>query len=130
MQLAQTLYNKHGHDTTKYEYVRQKLRERARVLLILRADSIYTIEEAVKPGHFLKVVKAVKKVSGFDEENQSYTAPSLALKIGHSLQKIAAIIHCRALMTDNEDLMKSTEAFKSLYTSKWCELVTLCPEHP
>ncbi len=124
LQLAQTLYNKHGHDTTKYEYIRQKLRELARVLLILRADSIYTIEETVKPGNFHKVVKAVKKVSGFDEENQSYAAPSLALKIGHSLQKIADIIHCRALMTENEDLMKSTEAFKSLYTLKWCELVS------
>ncbi|KAI2643767.1 Lipid-A-disaccharide synthase [Labeo rohita] len=124
LQLAQTLYNKHGHDTTKYEYIRQKLRELARVLLILRTDSIYTIEEAVKPGNFLKVVKAVKKVSGFDEENQTYAAPSLALKIGHSLQKIADIIHCRALMTENKDLMKSTEAFKSLYTSKWCELVS------
>lgn len=89
LQLAQTLYNKHGADTTKYEYIRQKLRELARVLLVLRGDSIYTIEDAVKPGNFLKVVKAVKKVSGFDEENNSYTAPSLALKIGHSLQKIA-----------------------------------------
>lgn len=130
LQQAQTLYNKHGHDTTKYEYIRQKLRELARVLLILRADSIYTIEEAVKPVNFHKVVKAVKKVSGFDEENQSYAALSLALKIGHSLQEIADIIHCRDLMTENEGLMKSTEAFKSLYTSKWCELVTLCPEHP
>lgn len=124
LQLAQTLYNKHGADTTKYEYIRQKLRELARVLLVLRGDSIYSIEDAVKPGHFLKVVKAVKKVSGFDEENNSYTAPSLALKIGHSLQKIADIIHCRALMTENEGLIKSTEAFKSLYSTKWCELVS------
>lgn len=84
----------------------------------------YTIEEAVKPVNFHKVVKAVKKVSGFDEENQSYAALSLALKIGHSSQEIADIIHCRDLMTENEGLMKSTEAFKSLYTSKWCELVS------
>jgi len=59
-------------------------------------------------------------VSDFGEENVSYTAPSLALKIGHSLQKIADIIHCRALMTENEGLIKSTEAFKSLYSLKWC----------
>ncbi|XP_067310638.1 uncharacterized protein [Pseudorasbora parva] len=124
LQLAQTLYNKHGADTTKYEYIRQKLRELARVLLVLRGDSIYSIEDAVKPGNFLKVVKAVKKVSGFDEENNSYAAPSLALKIGHSLQKIADIIYCRALMTENEGLIKSSEAFKSLYSTKWCELVS------
>ncbi|XP_073667997.1 uncharacterized protein [Paramisgurnus dabryanus] len=124
LQLAQTLYNKHGNDPTKHEYVRQKLRELARVLLVLRGDSIYTIEDAVKPGNFYKVVNAVKKVSGFDEENHTYTAPSLALKIGHSLQKIADIIYSRALMTENDNLIKSTEAFKSLYAAKWCELVS------
>lgn len=65
LQLAQALYNKHGADTTKYEYIyirykyiRQKLWQLERVLLVLRGDSIYTIEDAVKPG---KVVKAVKK---------------------------------------------------------------------
>lgn len=124
LQLAQSLYHKHGNDPTKHEYIRQKLRELARVLLVLRGDSIYTIEDAVKPGNFHKVVKAVKKVSGFDEENHTYTAPSLALKIGHSLQKIADIIHCRALMTENKDLIKSTESFKTLYSTKWCELVS------
>ncbi|XP_051747472.1 uncharacterized protein LOC127511081 [Ctenopharyngodon idella] len=124
LQLAQTLFKKHGADTTKHDYIRQKLRELARLLLVLRGDSIYTIEDAVMPGNFHKVVKAVKKVSGFDEENNSYTAPSLALKIGHSLMKIADIIHCRALMTENEDLIKSIEAFKSLYSTKWCELVS------
>lgn len=124
LQLAQILFNKHGADATKHDYIRQKLRELARVLLALRGDSIYTIEDAVMPGNFHKVVKAVKKVSGFDEESNSYAAPSLALKIGHSLQKIADIIHCRALMTENEGLVKSTDAFKSLYSTKWCELVS------
>ena len=55
------------------------------MVFILRRDSIYTIEDAVKPAHFLKVVKAVKTVSGFDEDRYSYKTPSLALKIGHSL---------------------------------------------
>jgi len=36
--LAQSLDNKHGQDPTKYEYIRQKLREVGRLLLCLRTD--------------------------------------------------------------------------------------------
>lgn len=96
-----------------------------RLLLCLRTEfSIYNLEEAVKPANFQRVVRAVKKVSGFDEEKHSFLTPSLALKLGHSLQKISDIIHCRALMAEDEDLIRSTDIFKKLYTSKWSELVS------
>ncbi|XP_072566873.1 uncharacterized protein [Paramormyrops kingsleyae] len=125
LQLAQSFYNKHGHDSTKYEYIRQKLREIGRLLLVLRSESsIYSIEEAVKPANFHKVVQAVRKVSGYNEEHHCYKTPSLALKLGHSLQKLCDIIHCRALMAEDNERMKSTEAFKKLCSSKWSELVS------
>lgn len=123
--LAQSLYNRHGQEPTKHEYIRQKLREAGRLLVCLRTDfSIHSLEEAIKPSNFQTVVQAVKKVAGFDEENLSYHTPSLALKLGHTLQKICDIIHCRALMAEDEPLIKSTETFSKLYTSKWCELVS------
>ncbi|XP_048855405.1 uncharacterized protein LOC125739885 [Brienomyrus brachyistius] len=125
IQLAQSLYNKHGHDPTKYEYVRQKLREVGRFLLILRKESsIHSMEESVKPANFYRVVQAVKKVSGYDEEKHCYHTPSLALKLGHTLQKISDIIHCRALIAEDGELVKSTEMFKKLYSCKWSELVS------
>ncbi|XP_044063230.1 uncharacterized protein LOC122881284 [Siniperca chuatsi] len=125
IQFAQSLYNKHGQDPTKYEYMRQKLREVGRLLLCLRTEfSVHNLEEAVKPANFQRVVQAVKKVSGFDEEKHSYLTPSLALKLGHTLQKISNIIHCRALMAEDEELIRSTEIFKKLHTSKWPELVS------
>ncbi|KAL4000114.1 MICAL-like protein 2 [Sarotherodon galilaeus] len=82
------------------------------------------MEEAIKPANFQRVVQAVKKVSGFDEETLSYKTPSLALKLGHTLHKMSDIIHCRALMTEDEALIKSTDAFKKLYVSKWSEMVS------
>lgn len=125
LQLAQSLFNKHGHDPTKYDYIRQKLREVARLLLALRKDSaIYTLEDAVKPANIHVVIKAVKKVSGFDEEKNSYQTPSLALKLGHSLQKICDIIHCRALVAEDSQLIQSTQTFKTFCTKKWSELVS------
>lgn len=122
---AQSLYNRHGQDPTKHEYVRQKLREVGRLLVCLRSDfSIHSMEEAIKPSNFEMVVKAVHKVAGFDEEKLSYRKPSLALKLGHTLNKMCNIIHCRALMTEDDSLVKSAETFSKLYTSKWCELVS------
>ena len=125
LQFAQSLYNVHGKYTTRYDYVRQKLREVGRLLLCLRTDfSIPTLEDAVKPANFQKVVEAVKTVSGFNEENLSYKTPTLALKLGHTLNKICDIIHCRALMAEDEELVKSTEIFKKLQSTKWSEYVS------
>ncbi|XP_070411294.1 uncharacterized protein [Nothobranchius furzeri] len=125
LQLAQSFFNKHGQDPTKHEYIRQKIREVGRLLLILRKDySVYNLEEAVRPSNFHTLVQAVKKVSGFDEEKHSFQTPSLALKLGHSLHKICDIINCKALMTGDCELKKSTQAFKKLYSTKWSELVS------
>ncbi|KAM9431823.1 uncharacterized protein Hap1MRO34_002964 isoform 2-T3 [Clarias gariepinus] len=125
LQLAQSFYNKHGHDPTKFEYIRQKLREIGRLLLTLRREfSIYSLEEAVRPANFHRLIQAVQRVSGYDDESHCYQSPSLALKLGHSLNKICEIIHCRALMSEDKELVTSTETFKKLYTSKWSELIS------
>ncbi|KAL0973531.1 hypothetical protein UPYG_G00205510 [Umbra pygmaea] len=125
LQLAQSFLNKHGKDPTKYDYIRQKLREVGRLLLTLQREfSLYTLEDAVRPANFHMVIQAVKEVSGFDEVNHSYKTPSLALKLGHSLQKICDILHCRALMAGDSELIKSTKTFKTLYSTKWSELVS------
>lgn len=125
LQLAQSFYNKHGQDPTKYDYIRQKLREVGRLLLILRKEfSVQTLEDAVRPANFNVVIQAVKRVSGFDDGKHSYQTPSLALKLGHSLNKICDIVHCRALMAEDGEGIKSTQAFKKLYDAKWSELVS------
>ncbi|XP_077091377.1 uncharacterized protein LOC143742412 [Siphateles boraxobius] len=125
LQLAQSFLNKHGQDPSKYDYIRQKLREVGRLLLILRKKfSLHTIEDAVKPEHFGIVTQAVKRVSGYDAAKHTYHTPSLALKLGHSLNKLCDIIHCRALMAEDDARIKSTQNFKKLYNSKWSELVS------
>ncbi len=116
LQLAQSFYNKHGQDPTKYDYIRQKLREVGRLLLILRKEfSVQTLEDAVRPANFYVVIQAVKRVSGFDDGKHSYQTPSLVLKLGRSLNKICDIVHCRALMAEDGEGIKSTQAFKKLY---------------
>lgn len=125
LQLAQSFFNKHGQDPTKFEYIRQKLREVGRLLLILQREfKIQTLEDAVKPANFYALIQAVKKVSGFNDEKHSYQTPSLALKLGHSLQKICDIVHCRALMAEDTEGIRSTQTFQKLYSTKWAELIS------
>lgn len=125
LQLAESFFNKHGQDPTKYDYICQTLRESGRLLLALRKEfSIHTLEDAVRPANFDVVIKAVKKVSGYDNEKHCYRTPSLALMLGHSLQKVSDILHCRALMAQDSKLIKSTQSFKTLYATKWSELIS------
>ncbi|XP_073667579.1 uncharacterized protein [Paramisgurnus dabryanus] len=125
LQLAQSFFNKHGQDPSKHDYIRQKLREVGRLLLVLRKQfSLHTIEDAVKPANFEMIIQAVKRVSGYDAAKHTYQTPSLALKLGHSLNKLCDIIHCRALMAEDDARIKSTQTFKKLVNSKWSELVS------
>lgn len=125
LQLGQSLYNKHGNDPTKFEYIRTKAREMGRLLLTLRKKySIFSFEDAVKPNNFYKIVGAVREVAGYDEEKHSYCTPSLALKLGHSLKKIGDIILCRAIAAENENLIKAAERFTQLCTKEWAGQVS------
>ncbi len=124
MQFAQSLFNKHGSDRSKHEYIRQKVRELGRLLVTLRHTTrIHNMEEAIKPGNFFILTSAVR-VSGFDHENSTFKAPSLALKIGHSLRKISDLIMCRALMEEDQEVIDSIRRFHTLHETKWSELVS------
>jgi len=108
LQLAQSLYNKHGNDSTKFEYIRQKVREMGRLLMSLRSKcSLFSFEDAVKPNNFYKVIEAVRDVAGYDEEKHCYHIPSLALKLGHSLKKIGSIILCRAIAAEDDQSIRA-----------------------
>lgn len=81
LQLGQSLYNKHGSDPTKTEYIRQKVQEMCRLLLSLRKKiSVFSLEDAVKPDNFDKVIEAVRDVTGYDEGKPCYHTSGLALK--------------------------------------------------
>lgn len=122
LKFGEHLYAKHGHDKTKHEYVRQKMREIGRLIQQARQNGrLNHIEDFYVPSNFNYVIKAVKDVAGFDEDKNTYKTPSLALKLGHSLNKIADILQCEAQMaeSDNEEFLKNLERSRGLYQKKW-----------
>lgn len=127
LRYADALFGKYGHDLSKHDYIRQKICELGRFLQTLRKRSaVLSLEDAIKPGNFLKVIEAVKETAGFVKSENSYKTPSLALKLGHSLLKVSDIVHCHALMAGDDNLIKSSEAFQKLYHTKWSEYVSHC----
>ncbi|XP_071357574.1 uncharacterized protein [Trachinotus anak] len=122
LRLGEHLYAKHGHDKTKHEYIRQKMREIGRLIeLSQKAGRLKQIEDFYVPSNFNFVVEAVKGVAGFDEEKNLYKTPSLALKLGHALKKIADILEGVAQMaeSDNEEFLKNVKTTRNLDEKKW-----------
>lgn len=122
---SKSLYSLHGHDPAKHGYIRQKILELARFLLTMRkTSSILTLGDAVTPGNFLNLVKVVKDITGFDATQESANITSVALRIGQSLFEVSDIVQCQAVLTGDEDLVKSTTEFKKLYQTKWSEYIS------
>lgn len=125
MEYGEHLYNRLGYDVGKHEYIRQKLRELGRLLICSRkTTALKTIKDHIKPANFLHVVQAVKHVAGYDGETQTYKCPSLALKIGHSLSKIAMLVESQANIQNDYSAAKDARVFRRVYETKWNELVS------
>ncbi|XP_029942327.1 uncharacterized protein LOC115384133 isoform X2 [Salarias fasciatus] len=122
MKLAEHLYTKHGHDKAKHEYIRQKMREVGRLIQqSQRMGKLKCIKDFFVPSNFNHVIEAVKAVAGFNEDTNTYKTPSLALKLGHSLKKIADILECEAQMaeSDNEEFLNNLKKTRTLLDKKW-----------
>ncbi|XP_042618713.1 uncharacterized protein LOC122145955 isoform X1 [Cyprinus carpio] len=125
LKLGQHLFNKHGHDVTKHEYIRQKMRETGRLVLQGRKNGkLKEVSDFFIPANFPHVIEAVHSVAGWNEETSTYKAPSLALKLGHNLKKMANIIECEAMMSGDKNTLSNVQAFKQICDTKWSECVS------
>ena len=92
LKLGEHFYNKKGSDKSQHQYIRQKMREMGRLVLLAKTlGKLKTIQDFFLPANFCHVMKAVKMVCGWSEDTSSFKIPSLSLKLGHSLTKIADI---------------------------------------
>lgn len=77
------------------------------------------MDDFLLPANFNHVLEVVKMVSGFDEDTSS-----LALKLGHSLTKIADIAEFDARMSENKKALENVLTFRQLKEKKWEEWVS------
>ena len=121
LDLGKRLYKKHGHENHKIQYISQKLRELARLLLNCKSltTDIKSNDDVTKSKNWNHLIKSVKTVSGYDEETHSYSSPSLALKIGHSLQKCEKYLRAEVIKESNTVKVEEAGMFLTLHDTEW-----------
>ena len=125
IRLTSKLILKHGLE--KKEYVRCKVRELTRFLIQFRRSTDHEnakLADCLNPSVFREVTEAVRVVAGFDPVNLTYSTPSLALKIGHSLNKCAKLLKGQAIVTRNTALAKDCDDFVTLSKLEWNDEVS------
>lgn len=69
-------------------------------------------------------MNTVKYLAGFDEENETYRIPTLALKLGTSLKKCAKIVKAQALLKEDISKKKDADDFYELCEIEWNDTVS------
>lgn len=125
LQFGELMFNHYGSDEKKHDYMRQNLRQLAR--LVLEAQKItplQKLEDFFLPASFPHVVSAVNVLAGYNPETKTYSIPSLAIKLGYHLQKACGIVEANAVKRGDENLAESARSFLSLYQKKWNKLIS------
>ena len=116
-----------GNKARNKNYVSQKMRETARYLLNLQkvGDSSGDMSSFITPAKFDICVKAAVMTAG-ELSNDSLERPSVAIKIGHNLVKMAMIKRSMAMKDrkPNEEAIVEAERFLLVKEGEWYEKVT------
>ena len=106
------------------QFTSQKMRELARLvegLMAVEENESIQLSDFIKPEKFDTIVKAVRNIAGFDEQSGhlQVAIPSLALKLGYSLQKCSSILSGQALQSKDDATFKDLKNFQKLMQSEW-----------
>ncbi|XP_040928788.1 uncharacterized protein LOC114865608 isoform X2 [Betta splendens] len=119
LHLAEYLCNNIRIKTSTFQYIKSRLRQMGRLLLLLRMKSVRSFEDAMKPQNFSKVVEAVGELTGSSADSESFDqlrAPTLV----KSLKLMGNIKYVRALKEDaGEETVREAEAFMALCEKEW-----------
>lgn len=124
LDLGERMYNKHGHEEHRIQYISQKLRELGRLLVVSKRKSVNSINELLKTENFDTLVECVYHVCGYSDITKSYGIPSLALKIGQSLVKCANHLKSEGLKESDQTKINTADAFITLYENEWADSVS------
>ncbi|XP_019966576.2 uncharacterized protein [Paralichthys olivaceus] len=125
LQFGEQMFNQYASDVRKHDYIRQNLRQLARLVLeAQKTTPLKNLEEFFYPSSFRHVVSAVKVLAGYDLENNTFSIPSLAIKLGYHLQKACSIVEANAVKRGDMCLAESAKNFLVVYQKKWNRLIS------
>ncbi|XP_068577144.1 uncharacterized protein [Cebidichthys violaceus] len=125
LQYGEDLFNQDGSNPKKHPYIRQHLRQIARLVLEAQNTTpLKKLEDFFVPSSFPHVVSAVNALAGYNPESKTYGIPSLAIKLGYDLQKTCSIVEGNAAKRGDARSAESARNFLAVYQEKWTGLVS------
>ncbi|XP_040051115.2 uncharacterized protein LOC120830500 isoform X2 [Gasterosteus aculeatus] len=125
LQYGEELFSQQGSDPKKHHYIRQNLRQVARLVQEARETTpLKKLEDFFLPSAFPHVVSAVNALAAYDPEKKTYGLPSLAIKLGYNLQKTCAIVEGNAVRRGDAGSAEAARSFLAVYHDKWNALVS------
>lgn len=125
LQFGEGMFMKHGADPSRHENIRQNLRQIARLVLeAQKGTPLKDMEDFFEPTNFSHVVSAVNVLAGYNATSNTYSRPSLAIKLGYQLQKLCSIVENNAIDSGDESKVKSAQSFLEVYKKEWNKLVS------
>lgn len=125
MKVGEKMYNRQRETASQHDNVRQIMRGLGRLLIVGRkVTPLKTMEDYIHPQHFHHVTRAVKEVAGFDERRNKFEKPTLATKLGQSIQRVADIMEAEALTSQNNEKKQIVQEFRRMYSLTWNEMIS------
>ena len=102
-------------------HISNKLRELGRLVLEARkcCSDITTLSDCLVPTRFNFIIQAVSELSGWNEEDGTLKAPSIGIKLGHTLKKLTKLMKGEAILNNQQSLKLQADDFCSLVQIKW-----------
>ncbi|XP_068455045.1 uncharacterized protein [Clinocottus analis] len=125
LQYGEDLFKLYGAHTKRHEYIKQNLRQIARLLLEAQNKTpLKKLKDFFLPSSFPHVVSAVNSLASYNPETKAYGFPSLAIKLGYNLQKTCGIVKGNAERSGDASAAESARSFLAEYQEKWKTLVS------
>lgn len=126
-QYAKRLLEKHGKNGHQVNYISQKLREMGRLIIQAKniSPDVNEMIHCLDVTNYDIVTEAVRRVAGYNNDSKKYAIPSVALKIGHTLHKLAGLLKLDGIKERDETKINNAELFEKLYSLDWKESVSL-----
>lgn len=103
-------------------YISQRMRQISKLLLILKTlvPELNNLEDFLLPQYFKTIVNAAKELSGYNENENSYIHPSIALKLGHTILQCADIIECQSIIEgSSQDKINTIKNLVTVFQKEW-----------
>ena len=89
--------------------------------MLVEESTNVQLSDFLRPEKFDTIVRAVRHIAGFSAENGQLEVgiPSLALKVGYSIQKCASILSGQALRLKDDARYNDIKNFQKIMKSEW-----------